>query len=188
MHSQLAVSRRPSCIRSPSSLVPETGSWTVYRICGLSGCQMKGLILISPLLRYIYNRPFQFILHDCTANLQKSNQFEPVMGKHPPSASPKCRGRHSNIHHVHTRPFPQPRLFSSLLYHQSTIQLFNNYGLVSPDAAIAIVFGLVGAIVSFVGVAIACLTLRFMMSALPFLHCQLESTFCSSAYVDRVLK
>jgi hypothetical protein len=73
-------------------------------------------------------------------------------------------------------------------YHQSIIQLFNNSRLVSPDAAIAIVFGLVGAIISFAGVAIACLTLRFMMSALPFLHCQLESTFCSSVYVDRVLK
>jgi hypothetical protein len=84
--------------------------------------------------------------------------------------------------------FPQPRLFSSLLYHQSIIQLLNNYGLVSPDAAIAIVFGLVGASISFAGVAIACLTLRFMMSALPPLHYQLESTFCSSAYVDRVLK
>jgi hypothetical protein len=59
---------------------------------------------------------------------------------------------------------------------------------VSPDAAIAIVFGLVGAIISFAGVAIACLTLRFMMSALPFLHCQPQSAFCSSVYVDRVLK
>jgi hypothetical protein len=59
---------------------------------------------------------------------------------------------------------------------------------VSPDAAIAIVFGLVGAIISFIGVTIACLTLRFMMSALPSLLYQLESTFCSSVYVDRVLK
>jgi hypothetical protein len=59
---------------------------------------------------------------------------------------------------------------------------------VSPDAAIAIVFGLVGAIISFAGVAIACLTLRFMMSALPSPLYQLESTFCSSVYVDRVLK
>ena len=99
------------------------------------------------------------------------------MGKHPPTTSPKCRGRHSKTHHVHTRPFPQPRPFSSLLYHQSIIQLLNNYGLVSPDAEITIVFGLVGAIISFAGVAIACLTLRFMMSALPFLHCQFSPHF-----------
>lgn len=82
--------------------------------------------------------------------------------------STPLRGHHSKIHHVHTPPFRQPRLFSYPLYHQSIIQLLNNYWLVSPDAAIAIVFGLVGAIISFVGVAIACLTLRFMMSALPF--------------------
>jgi hypothetical protein len=86
----------------------------------------------------------------------------------------------------------QPRSLSSPLYHQSIIQLLNNYGLVSPDAAIAIVFGLVGAIISFAGVVIACLTLRFMMSALPSLYCQHESTFYSSAhsgaYINRVLK
>ncbi|PMD41290.1 hypothetical protein L207DRAFT_511186 [Hyaloscypha variabilis F] len=35
--------------------------------------------------------------------------------------------------------------------------------MMSPDTAIAIVFGLVGALVSFAGVVIACLTLRFMM-------------------------
>ncbi|KAH8790724.1 hypothetical protein BGZ57DRAFT_26195 [Hyaloscypha finlandica] len=150
---------------------------------------MKGLSLLSLLYCAIYTTAISSsILHDCAANFQESNQFEPIMGKHPPATSPKCRGRHSKTHHVHTRPFPQPRPFSSLLYHQSIIQLLNNYGLVSPDAEIAIVFGLIGAIISFVGVAIACLTLRFMMSALPHLHYQLESTFYSSAYVDRVLK
>jgi len=39
----------------------------------------------------------------------------------------------------------------------------SNPQLVSPDTAIAIVFGLVGALISFIGLIIACLTLRFMM-------------------------
>ena len=34
---------------------------------------------------------------------------------------------------------------------------------VSPDATIAIVFGLIGVILSLAGVLIACLTLRFMI-------------------------
>jgi hypothetical protein len=56
---------------------------------------------------------------------------------------------------------------------------------VSPDTAIAIVFGLVGALVSFAGVVIACLTLRFMMrdkctfsrSSLTSLGARLASTY-----------
>jgi hypothetical protein len=56
------------------------------------------------------------------------------------------------MHHVATFS-PQP----CLDYHFSA-----NSEAVSPDATIAIVFGLIGAIMSFVGVVIAYLTLRSM--------------------------
>ncbi|KAN0098362.1 hypothetical protein V8E51_014025 [Hyaloscypha variabilis] len=47
----------------------------------------------------------------------------------------------------------------------SNIELlaWNKLVMMSPDTAIAIVFGLIGTLISFVGIAIACLTLRFMM-------------------------
>jgi hypothetical protein len=63
------------------------------RVCSMRpGFQSVGLILISLLYCAIYTTALSSsILHDCATNLQESNQFEPIMGKHPPSASPKCR-------------------------------------------------------------------------------------------------
>ena len=43
------------------------------------------------------------------------------------------------------------------------MELCSDPQTVSPDTAIDIVFGLIGALISFVGVIISCLTLRMMM-------------------------
>ena len=54
----------------------------------------------------------------------------------------------------------------------------------SPDAAIAIVFGLIGAIISFVGVVIAYLTLRSMTME----KCTLPCSILASSDVNGVTK
>lgn len=61
--------------------------------------------------------------------------------------------------------------------------------VVSPDATIAIVFGLIGVILSLAGVVIACLTLRFIvtekcMLPLLLLSFSLFATVLISVYIN----
>jgi hypothetical protein len=77
-----------------------------------------------------------------------SNQVIPVMGKRP------------LVTHVHISPYPKPHGFFHNL--PSCVSILTR--VVSPDATIAIVFGLIGVILSLAGIIIACLTLRFMMT------------------------
>lgn len=79
-----------------------------------------------------------------------------------PCLTPKPR---VGMHHVQLsrQQNPQPHIFTSLLPETQSPSSLSNHYIVSSDAVIAVVFGLVGAILSLVGTIIACLTLRFMI-------------------------
>jgi hypothetical protein len=79
-------------------------------------------------------------------------------------------------------PFiPQPCVFISLLRDPPITQLFSNLPIVSSDVAITITFGLFGAIISLIGVVIACLTLRFMMIEKCMPHYSIMASVDASA-------